>query len=748
MPRHTDKDSERVAGAIPAGSPAFWPQEDFPQGILDGDLVRYNATTELWERESEADFKAALDLGAGSHTQGTDQGLDTGGPNYVTAAQAKAGYTHSTTAHAPSDAVALATVKADADISSAISLKHAAVTLAAGATSNILALSTQELSVKAQNANLVLAGPASGAAAAPTFRALVADDLPSLSGLYLPLSGGTMTGNIVMANGGTIGQAAGPLLTFDDTGNTLQISGAKVGIGKSPTELLHLYSASYGAPVLLIDGNSPTLKLNIERPSGGAVARLMTGAYNTTSGLTAQMCTVGVLADMGTSPDPPTLTYMYFSVNAGGYDDNALRLYADKSAVFYGNVGIGTTTPLDLLTVSLAGTPTAGLWNTNFTGGNEAILRFRHGDGTADGSGDGSVAEIRSYLPGSWDCDLRFYTTNNKTLNTTPTLALTGNGDVGIATATPFDKLSVYAAAAGDYKGISIKAGDTTANSKIRVQFLDNNGVQLSSIEQPSSSAYVLSIINNQNQGIKIQAGQSSHANNIIAFLTSGANERMRLTNDGYLGIGMTAVNAALQVNLGIGIGYGSGISATHGARRSLQICTDTNYGGAYDNHSGFLLCSTMDTGWGYAQLHFCHSDGWGSYDTANPVMTLAGTGIKLNDHLLIRPILKDYGEAVNALGNLTGAKTVDLTLGNVVTGTTTGDTTWTFSNPTATGNACSFTLILTNGGSKTQTWPASVDWPGGTAPTLTSSGVDVLTFVTINAGTTWMGFLAGKDLK
>ena len=67
---------------------------------------------------------------------------------------------------------------------------------------------------------------------------------------------------------------------------------------------------------------------------------------------------------------------------------------------------------------------------------------------------------------------------------------------------------------------------------------------------------------------------------------------------------------------------------------------------------------------------------------------------------------------------------------------------------PITLGNACSFTLILTNGGSKTQTWPVSVDWPGGTAPTLTSSGVDVLTFVTINAGTTWMGFLAGGDLK
>jgi hypothetical protein len=32
------------------------------------------------------------------------------------------------------------------------------------------------------------------------------------------------------------------------------------------------------------------------------------------------------------------------------------------------------------------------------------------------------------------------------------------------------------------------------------------------------------------------------------------------------------------------------------------------------------------------------------------------------------------------------------------------------------------------------------VKWPGGTAPTLTSSGVDMLTFTTYDGGTTWFG--------
>ena len=46
-----------------------------------------------------------------------------------------------------------------------------------------------------QTANTVYAGPTTGSAAAPTFRALVAADIPSLS--YLPISGGTLTGQLL-----------------------------------------------------------------------------------------------------------------------------------------------------------------------------------------------------------------------------------------------------------------------------------------------------------------------------------------------------------------------------------------------------------------------------------------------------------------------------------------------------------------------------------------------------------------------
>jgi hypothetical protein len=129
--------------------------------------------------------------------------------------------------------------------------------------------------------------------------------------------------------------------------------------------------------------------------------------------------------------------------------------------------------------------------------------------------------------------------------------------------------------------------------------------------------------------------------------------------------------------------------------------------------------------------------------------MVLGGY-INFQDEQAIRPEIKDYAETVNALGDLGGGTdAIDISAGNVVTATVSTSTqTFTFTNPSATGKACSFTLILTNGGSQTVNWPSSVDWAGGSAPSLTSSGVDILTFTTVDAGTTWYGFAAGTDMK
>jgi len=106
---------------------------------------------------------------------------------------------------------------------------------------------------------------------------------------------------------------------------------------------------------------------------------------------------------------------------------------------------------------------------------------------------------------------------------------------------------------------------------------------------------------------------------------------------------------------------------------------------------------------------------------------------------------LLDYGEVTNAIGSTGGGtQDINLELGNVVTATVdTSTNTFTFSNPTASDDGCSFTLLLTNGGSQTVNWPGAVDWPSATAPTLSASGLDILTFITVDGGTIWHGMVA-----
>ena len=78
--------------------------------------------------------------------------------------------------------------------------------------------------------------------------------------------------------------------------------------------------------------------------------------------------------------------------------------------------------------------------------------------------------------------------------------------------------------------------------------------------------------------------------------------------------------------------------------------------------------------------------------------------------------------------------------------------TTFNWTNPADSGNASSFVLKIKQDGTggRTISWPASVDWASGTAPTLSSGAndVDVFVFFTVDGGTTYYGFTSGQDLS
>lgn len=106
--------------------------------------------------------------------------------------------------------------------------------------------------------------------------------------------------------------------------------------------------------------------------------------------------------------------------------------------------------------------------------------------------------------------------------------------------------------------------------------------------------------------------------------------------------------------------------------------------------------------------------------------------------------------EAVATDTDSTATHAFDLSTGTIHRLTLTANCTVSFTNVPTGGFGV--TLILTQDGSggHTVTWPAAVQWAGGTAPTLTTdaSAVDIVTLFTPDSGTTWYGFLAGLDFS
>jgi len=114
--------------------------------------------------------------------------------------------------------------------------------------------------------------------------------------------------------------------------------------------------------------------------------------------------------------------------------------------------------------------------------------------------------------------------------------------------------------------------------------------------------------------------------------------------------------------------------------------------------------------------------------------------------------IADSYNETYAAVTSSSNATTVDCHTGNAFSHVLTENTTFTFSNPPASGTAFSFSIEIIQDASAsgyTVTWPGSVDWPSATAPTLTATAnaKDIFVFYTRDGGTNFYGFTAGQAL-
>jgi hypothetical protein len=234
--------------------------------------------------------------------------------------------------------------------------------------------------------NRVYASP-DGSAGSPTFRALVAADIPSLSGTYLPLAGGTMSGSINMnsndltnvdgigatqvfigaaVTGGTPFYAVNTDTTFTDTYRDLGFFNYTVSpSAASPTTQ---YTSMYASTTI----NSVNTISNRVRAVWGeiyaqtAIANVsavygdvaLTGTANTTNAIAVH---AGAPAASSTGRITGYAAGVYIDAQTGGaVTGTAYGIYqastSDKN-ILAGNVRIGsTTTPTNALDVTGAAT--------------------------------------------------------------------------------------------------------------------------------------------------------------------------------------------------------------------------------------------------------------------------------------------------------------------------------------------------------------------------------------------------------
>ena len=323
--------------------------------------------------------------------------------------------------------------------------------------------------------------------------------------------------------------------TFDTSTLKVDSTNNRVGIGTaSPSEALEVdgnIQIKYAGVNVDPDGarylyfNNTDTTLVAGQPLGGI--SFINNDATTTAGEAAY---IKAYATTNTGS-----TELRFGTGTQNSPSEAMRI--DSS----GNVGIGTTSPTEALSIEsndglVATTSNVSKTTGVLTGG----YLIYSGDGS--GAGAGNRAGIQSFatnLVGS-TYDLRFYTSDGST-NLAERMRIDSSGNVGIGTTSPDTELHIASAS----PVITLQDTDSTEPLSTYIAFEDNGGVLHGYVGYGSSSSDLLQIANNYDD-IVMYTGSSGTAS-----------ERMRIDSSGNVGIGTSSPVSPLQVNVGTNLNLG-----------------------------------------------------------------------------------------------------------------------------------------------------------------------------------------------
>ena len=205
---------------------------------------------------------------------------------------------------------------------------------------------------------------------------------------------------------------------------------------------------------------------------------------------------------------------------------------------------------------------------------------------------------------------------------------------------------------------------------------------------------------------------------------------------------------SAQRTTLGLAIGtnvqaYDAGLASIAGL---TTVADRTIYTTASDTYAVTTL-----TSFGRSLIDDADASAGRSTLGLGTIATQAASSVSITGGTLSAVKITDYTEPKTAPTISSGTLTLNLNDAQVFDVSLNANiTTLTISNVDSSSNTVNaFTLIFTmDGTARTVTWPAAVKWPGGTGPTLTSTNgkKDVLSFLSPDNGTTWLGFIGGQN--
>jgi len=180
-----------------------------------------------------------------------------------------------------------------------------------------------------------------------------------------------------------------------------------------------------------------------------------------------------------------------------------------------GNVGIGTTSPARKLQVSYSSTTAPGfsIKNTNTTVNNNVVMAFNRDNSDSLGWTQGIDSGDNSFK----------ISEDGDNLETNPRIVILSGGNVGIGTTSPSEKL--------DVSGNAIVRGDIVARDTYPSIYVDHSGTVMGGIRADATSKLELKTLTTAPLSFQVNSS-----------------EKMRILDNGNVGIGTTSPGANLEI--------------------------------------------------------------------------------------------------------------------------------------------------------------------------------------------------------